>query len=193
MRPARSILGFEHLEGGPGRGHGQRLPPEGAAVVPRPESRSHLAAGPARTDRHPVAQRLGHGHHVRLDVEVLEAEPPAGSPEARLDLVDHEQDAPVGAELAQGAEVIRRRHHHTGFAHDRLDEDGGHSGRIAGRLQRRKIVIGHVVEAVGHGKEGRLLFRLPGGGEGAEGPAVEGVPRSHHREPTRGRPTGGRA
>ena len=70
--------------------------------------------------------------------EVLEAEPPARPAETGLDLVDHEQDAPLGAELAHRAQVVRGGHDHAGLAHDRLDQDGGHPGRVAGRLSGRR-------------------------------------------------------
>ena len=112
--------------------------------------------------------------------EVLEAEPASGPAQAGLDLVHHEQDVPVGAELAQPGQVVRRRHDDPGLAHDGLDQDGGHPGRVAGRLHGVEVVVGDVVEPVGHGEERRLLLGLPGGGQGGQGPAVEGVPRAHH-------------
>ena len=106
---AGHVLGLHHRQGGPGRRHGQRLAAERAAVVAGHEGRRHLGPGPAGPDRHPVAERLGHGHDVGLDAQVLEAEPPPGPPQSGLDLVHHQQDVPVGAQLAQADQVVRRR------------------------------------------------------------------------------------
>ena len=93
--PGRDVLGLHHRQGGPCRRHGQRLAPEGAAVVAGHEGGRHFGPGPARPDGHPVAEGLGHGDHVGLDAEVLEPEPPPGPAEPGLDLVHHEQDVPV--------------------------------------------------------------------------------------------------
>ena len=70
--PGRHVLGLHDRQGGPGGRHGQGLATEGAPVVARHEGGGHLGPGPARPDRHAVAQGLGHGHHVGL-------EPSAGS------------------------------------------------------------------------------------------------------------------
>ena len=92
--PGRDVLRLHHGQGGPGRGHGQRLATEGAAVVTWHEGRGHLGPRPARPHRHPVAQGLGHGHHVGYEAEVLEPEPPPGAPEPGLDLVHHRAGCP---------------------------------------------------------------------------------------------------
>ena len=81
--------------------------------------------------------------------QVLEAEPPAGAAEPGLDLVHHQQDVAVGAELAQTDQVVRRRDHHPGLALDGLDQDGRHPVRVAGGLHGVEVVEGDVVEAVG--------------------------------------------
>ena len=64
-----------------------------------------IGAGPAGTDRHAVAHRLGQRDHVGADPVVLEAEPAPGAAEAGLDLVDHHQRADVVAQLADPCEV----------------------------------------------------------------------------------------
>ena len=76
---------------------------------------------------------------------------------------------------------------------DRLDQHGGHPGRVAGGVHGVEVVVGHVVEALGQRQEGLLLLGLAGGGQGGQGPAVEGVPGADHRVPARARPTGGPA
>ena len=63
-RPGPGRPRLHHREGRPHRRHGQRLAPEGGAVVARAEGGGHLGPGPARAHRHAVAQGLGHGDHV---------------------------------------------------------------------------------------------------------------------------------
>ena len=72
----------------------------GAAVIARLEHGGDVGARPARSDRHPVAHRLGQRDHVGAHAGVLEAEPATGAPEAGLDLVDHHQRADLVAQLA---------------------------------------------------------------------------------------------
>ena len=108
---------------------------------------------------------------------VLEGEPAAGPAQAGLDLVDHQQDVAVRAQLRAAAEVVRRRHDHAGLALDRLDQDGGHPAPDRrprpGRRGRRR---GRGRTPSGIGAKACLLGRLAGGGQGGQGPAVEGVP-----------------
>ena len=47
----------------------------------------------------PVGQRLGHGHHVRHDIEALPAEGVARAPKAGLNLIEDEQNAVAVAEI----------------------------------------------------------------------------------------------
>ncbi len=189
--PGRDVLGLHHRQRGPGRRHGQGLAAEGAPVVAGNEGRRHLGPGPARPDRHPVAQGLGHGHHVGLDAQVLEPEPPPGAAQPGLDLVHHQQDVPVGAQLAQADQVVRRRHDHPGLPHDGLDQDGGHPVGVAGGVHGVEVVVGDVVEALGQGQERQLLLGLTGGGQRGQGPPVEGVPGADHAEPVRAGPPAG--
>ena len=134
--PAAHVLGLHHGQGGPCRGQGQGLTAEGRAVIAGPEGRRHLGPGPAGADRHAVAQRLGHGHHVGLEPLGLEGEPVAGAPEAGLHLIEHQEGVPLGAQRPHGAQVVRARHLDAALALQRLEQDGGH--RVdAGRARRR--------------------------------------------------------
>ena len=81
--PAADVLGLHHGERRPHGGQGQRLAAEGRAVVARAEGRRHFGPGPAGPDRHAVAERLGHRHHVGLEPLGLEGEPVAGAARAR--------------------------------------------------------------------------------------------------------------
>ena len=66
-------------------------PPNVVAWSPGRERCGDFGPGPARTDRHAVAERLGHRDDVGPDAAVLEAEPAAGAPEPGLHLVHDEQ------------------------------------------------------------------------------------------------------
>jgi hypothetical protein len=67
---------------------------------------------------------LGDGEDVGDDVPVLAREPAAGSPEARHDLVEHEQDPVAVADLANRLEVSLRRGNDAVRPRDRLEDDG---------------------------------------------------------------------
>ena len=81
-------------------------PPKVVAWSPGSKARGDIGPRPAGADRHAVAERLGHRHDVGPHAEVLEAEPPAGAAEAGLHLVDHEQQAALVAQRADGLEVL---------------------------------------------------------------------------------------
>jgi hypothetical protein len=82
------------------------------------------AIGDDGGQRHdPATERLAEDVHVGDDALVLACERRAGPPETRLDLVGHQQDAALGAELAGRTEVPLGRHDHAGLALDRLDEE----------------------------------------------------------------------
>ena len=100
------------------------------------EGGRHLGPGPAGADRHAVAQRLGHGHHVGLEPLGLEGEPVAGAPEAGLHLIEHQEGAPLGAQLPYGAQVVRARHVDAALTLQRFEQDGGH--RVDRLVERRR-------------------------------------------------------
>ena len=129
----RSHLG-EH---GPGRGGRQRLAAVGGGVVAGLERRGDVDLGGARPDGHAVAERLGHGDDVGLHAEVLEAEPLAGAAEAGLDLVDHEQDAPLVAQALDALEVLGGGRVDAALALHGFEQDGGDRWRRAPAPARR--------------------------------------------------------
>ncbi len=67
----------------------------------------HLCAGQQCPDRHPPAQRLGQGQHVRLYAVALESKHLSGTPHAALDLVEHQQHAVLLPDLRQGLHKLR--------------------------------------------------------------------------------------
>src|SRR3954451_3492791 len=66
---------------------------------------------------------LGEGHHVRLDPVARRAEPVAHPAEAADDLVGHEQQAVLVADLAHALEVAVRRRDRPGRVLHRLEDD----------------------------------------------------------------------
>ena len=169
------VLGFHHGQGGPCGGQCQGLTAEGRAVIAGAERRRHLGPGPAGADRHAVAQCLRHGHHVGLEPLGLEGEPVAGAPETRLHLIEHQEGAPLGAQLLYGAQIVRARHVDAALALQRFHQDGGHrvDRLVERRGERGHVVVGHVGEALGQGQEGRVLLGLPGGRQRGQGPPVK--------------------
>ena len=146
----------------------------------RTEGRRHLAAGPAGAHWQAVTEGLGHRDDVGLQALRLEREPVAGPPEPGLDLVEHQQRAPVGAELAHAGQVVRRRGDDAALPLDRLDQHRRGGAVVERLLERAEVVVGDLVEAVGHRRERRLLGRLPGGRQRGQGAAVEGAVRREH-------------
>ena len=148
----------DHRAHGSGRDRGAAV---GAAVVAGLEHRGDVAACPARTDRHPVAHRLGERDDVGRDARVLEPEPSTGATEPGLDLVDHHQRADLVAELADALEVAGRRRVHAALALQRLDQHRRHR-RVDGGPHRVEIAPGDVLEALRHRLERLVLARLAG-------------------------------
>ena len=117
----------------------------------------------------------------------------AGPPEPGLDLVEHEQDAPLVAQGPHPGQVVRGGGHHPALALDGLEQHPGHGAGAMRLGQRRQVVVGDVDEPLGQRLEGLVLGRLAGGGQGGQGPAVERVPGRDHHVAARARPSGGPA
>ena len=156
------------------------LSAERRAVVARPEGRRHFRPGPAGADRHAVAERLGHRHHVGLEPLGLEGEPVPGPSEAGLHLVEHEERVALGAERPHRGQVVRARDHDAALALERLQQDGRDRVGVERLVQRGDVVVGHVLETLGQRHEGRLLLGLAGGGERGQRAAVERVVGADH-------------
>jgi hypothetical protein len=69
-----------------------------------------------------AGERLADERDVRLDAFVLLGEQPAGSAEARLDLVEDQGDVALRAQRTHLAEIAGRRNDDAGLALDRLHE-----------------------------------------------------------------------
>ena len=100
------------------------LPPNVEPCSPGRKTPEHVAIGDDGGQRHdPAAERLAEDVDVGDDALVLAGERRAGPSEARLDLVCHQQDAALGAELARRTQVALGRHDHPRLALDRFDEE----------------------------------------------------------------------
>ena len=83
-----------------------------------------LAANQAGTDRHPRTEPLGQRCDIRLDTDLLIAEPATGTPHATLDLVtDHQQTTSI-AQLPNLLIEVRISQMDTPFALDDLKHHG---------------------------------------------------------------------
>ena len=80
-----------------------------------------------------VGDALGGGDDVGRDAEIVRGERRAETAEAGDDLVEDQQNAVLGADLAQLLQIALRRDQHAGRAGHRLDDDRG-DGR--GVMQR---------------------------------------------------------
>jgi len=85
-----------------------------------------LVAHHHRRHREAVTEALAEGQHVRHDVPVVHAEHLAGAAHAGEDLVGKQQDAAVGAELAQALHEAIGRHGRARPALNRLQHDRRH-------------------------------------------------------------------
>ena len=111
--PGGDVLGLHHRQRG-------RAPPRRPAAGRRRWCRGRpgakAAATSARAQQAPTGTPLPSALAMVTTsgsiAGVLEAEPPARAAQAGLDLVDHEQDAALVAQLAHRAEVVRRRRDH---------------------------------------------------------------------------------
>ena len=101
------------------------LPPN---VLPCRPGVSRSAGGADRhagADRQPAAEPLGQGHDVGGDAVVLVGEKRAGAAHSGLHLVEHQQRAVLGGDLAGGHQVAGGRDDDAALPHDRLQEHRG--------------------------------------------------------------------
>ena len=134
---AEDVLFLEHVERGQCGGAGDRVAGIGIAVKQFDAGRRvhegvvDMLFGEHRAHRDDaVGQAFGGRHHVRLDVEVVGRERRAEAAETGDDFVENEQDAVLGAQLAQPFEVAFGRDQHAGRAGHRFDDDGGDVGGV---------------------------------------------------------------
>ena len=153
----------------------QRVAAERRAVVAVGED-VRLLGAEDRADRHAAAEPLRQRHHVRLDAVQLVAPQRPEPPDARLDLVEDQQQVVLVAPVAQALEVLLRGRVDAALALDRLDHH--RAGLVGGRLlDRLKVVERDRVgqEAVRQRAVILLVGRLAGRGQHRQRAAVERV------------------
>jgi hypothetical protein len=122
-----------------GHARRERIAAEGRTVASGTHQVEHRRARDERGNREQAAaQRLADDDGVGTDAFVHVGEPGAGAAEARLDLVDDQQDVARGAQFARGAQESRRRRDYAGFALDRFDQD--RAGVLVDRLAESRDV-----------------------------------------------------
>src|SRR5690606_32045843 len=154
-----------------------------AVLAPAEQRRGALAVRDHRAHGEAAAEALGErddvGHDLAADLGLLVREPRAGAPDAGLHLVEHEQRAVPGGEVARGDEVARREGAHARLALHGLDDERGDLAALGhGRGRERLLERGDVVERDELDPARERLERLAVRGlrrqrERPHGPAVE--------------------
>src|SRR6266700_6730017 len=150
---AEQVVALDGVEDREARGTGDRVAREGRTVRTGVEQVLGRAEGEAGADRQATAEALGQGDDVRTDPGLLEGEPVAGTADAGLDLVEHEQCAVPFGQFAGRLEVAGRRGHDAALALDRLDEERG--GLVVDcRFEGPDVAEGHELDSAGQRLEG---------------------------------------
>ena len=164
-----------------GVGHvaGHRVRPEGGPVHARLEDFRDVGLHHHGADGQAAGQRLGQGHHVRLDPVMLVGEELARAAQAALDFVEDQGDIAFVAQPAQ----VRQEFHvggiHAALALDGFDHDRRGLLRRDRRLERLDLVEREVDHAGDHGLEPFVVLGLGRGADRAVGAAVKGVLEGH--------------
>ena len=145
-RALEQPLVLDHVEHRQRGREGDRVADVGAADA-ADDGRVH-DLGPAEhaRERQAVGDRLRDADQVGLDARVLDPEEPAGAAEARLHLVDDQDDPVAVADRADTFDELGRRDDEPAFALHRLEHDRGDAlGPDRGReclLERAERVLG---------------------------------------------------
>ena len=89
----------------------------------RPRRVHHVRAPDAGRQWEAAGQGLAEADHIRSDSAVLAGEPFARSPETRVNLIEDQQRAVLGAEAAERPQKLLRRNVDAAARLHRLDED----------------------------------------------------------------------
>ena len=135
----------------------------------------HLFAHERCADGQTAAQTLGGGDDVGADAEMLVGIELARAAIAGLNLVDHQGDVIVGAELCGGPDEFGGQGIDTALALNALEQDA-RGIQIGHGLGQRLDVVGlHMGKAGGQRGEILVEMILAGGGQGGQGAAMEGA------------------
>ena len=172
-RAQQAVL-LDGFDGGQGGAQASGLPPKVAAWVPGLSFSATSGRAIRPPQATPPASGLGQRDDVGQHLPVLVRVPAAGPAHAGLHLVEDQQQLVLVGQLAQSFQVAGRRQVDAAFALDRLDQDGtglaidqpGHGLEVA---------EGGIAEAGQQRLDALVVLRLAGGGERAEGSAMEAV------------------
>ena len=163
----------EMAEGGDAGGHGEGIAAEGSGLVDgaeRGEILHDVGSSAEGSAGQTAADDLAEGGEVGLDgVDLLGAT--EGETEAGHDLVEDQESAVLGGEVAEALEVARVGGDGSGVADDWLHDDAGDllGQRLEGFADGFKIVIGQ-----GQGMHGGLSGHACGAGDTEGGDAAAG-------------------
>ncbi len=131
-----------------------------------------------------AADALGDRHDVGRDPGALMREESAGAADARLHLVEDQQQALVVAKRPQGLEPFARHDPDATFALDGFDHHG--AGLRADRgFERRPVVERHLIETIHLGAEAVDVLLLSTRRDRGQGAAVERAFERHDAETLR--------
>src|SRR5437016_136303 len=105
--------------------HGKRIAAESRAMGAGGHAQRRFFGRETSTHREAAADALGNRHDVGGDARPLVGEELAGAPDAALDLIEHQENAVLVAQFAQGSELVWRQRADAALALDRLDENAG--------------------------------------------------------------------
>lgn len=149
-------------------------PLERGAVAPGRHRAGDCAGRQHRAERETSPKTLGAGDNVGFDVSPFIGEELAGAPDAGLHLVEHQQQAVLVTELAQGSHGVKREHADAAITLHRLEQDGGGLGSDR-RAHGIEIGEGNAIEARHHRLVALGELGLPAGGDRSHGATVEAV------------------
>lgn len=95
-----------------------------------------------------------------------------GTAEPGLDFVAEEEDVLFPAEGLHSVQIVRGQGHHAALALHHFHQHGGRGGRDRGP-ESFQITGGHLLEALGQGREALAQAFAARGGQGPQGAAVE--------------------
>jgi len=174
-------LGLDDLERGKRGPHGQWVSPEGGAVIARLKEVCCDSMCQHRANRNPGAQALGKRHDIRHDIGPLMGKPFSSAANPALNLVEHEQDPTLGAELPKRLKELTLSGLDSSLSLDGLQKDRADLGvLVQGLSHSRNAVERNADEALDERLESSLDLGVRGGRERCEGAAVEGLFEDHN-------------
>ena len=130
----------------------------------------------AGAQREAAADALGDRHDVRRDAGPFMGEEPPVRPMPHCTSSKISRRPCSSQSSRKPPQALRRHRADAALALHRLDEDAGGLGPDRG-LQRVMVAEGHLVEAFDLRPEAFEILRLAAGGDGGQGPAMEGALR----------------